>query len=132
VILLDTHVIVWLMEGARRLSARAERETGKADTLLVSPVSCWELGTLFRLNRIALDREVHRWIADLFDEDRIALAPLSPEAATGAGLLPASFPGDPADRLLYATARELVVPLVTKDAPIRAYALEARDVRAIW
>ena len=60
------------------------------------------------------------------------MAPLTIEAAAWAGVLPATFPGDPIDRLLYATARDLRVPLVTKDDRLRSFARAAGDIEVIW
>lgn len=132
-ILLDTHALLWWQAGGRRLSQRAAREIARADAVLVSPISCWEVATLLVKGRIALDRDVYVWIRDLFAQERLDVASLSPQAAVGAALLSQEgFPGDPADRFLYATARELVVPLVTKDSAIRQYARTAKDVRTIW
>lgn len=132
-VLLDTHVVLWWQAGGSRLSQRAAREIAKADVLFVSPISCWEITALLVKDHIALDRDVYVWIRDLLAQERVELAPLSPQAAVGAGLLGREgFHGDPADRFLYATARELVVPLVTKDMAIRQYAKVAKDVRAIW
>ena len=132
-ILLDTHVVLWWQEGGSRLSKAAAREIARAETLLISPISFWEIATLLRKRRISLDRDPYEWIRDLLEEDRVECAPISPQAAVGAGLLAASeFPGDPADRLLYATAREMVAPLVTKDQVIRDYARSVRDARTIW
>jgi len=133
VILLDTHAVIWWQAGGQRLSARATREIAKADALLVSPISCWEIAMLAEKARVAFDRPVYTWVRDLFEQERIEIAPLSPQAAVGAAMLPRSgFRGDPADAFLYASARELVVPLVTKDTNIRAYARTAKDVRTIW
>lgn len=88
---------------------------------------------LLAKGRIALDRDVHAWVSDLFAGEGVEPAELSPQAAVGAGVLAsAGFPGDPADRFLYATARDLLVPLVTKDAGIRAFARKTGDVRAVW
>lgn len=131
-ILLDTHVILWWQAGGDRLSARAAREIARADTVLVSPVSCWEIATLTRKGRIGLDRELHAWIRDLLGAEQVQVAALTSEAAATAGLLGDPFPGDPADRLLWATASDLLVPLLTKDEAIRAYAAEAGGVRVIW
>lgn len=72
------------------------------------------------------------WTRDLLATPGIAEAPLSPEAAAWAGLLADAFPGDPIDRLLVATARDLRVPLVTKDERLHAYAAGAREVQLIW
>lgn len=132
-ILLDTHVVLWWATGDDRISVRAQREIARADSLLVSPVTCWEIATLVRKSRLRLDRDVYLWIADLYEEEAIESVPVSVEAALSAGLLPAdTFPGDPADRFLYATAREMVVPFVTKDVRIREYARSAGDIRTIW
>ncbi len=132
-VLLDTHAIVWWQADGQRLSARATREIARAEGILVSPISCWEIATLVARDRIALDRDVYSWTRDLLDQDRVQLAALTPQAAVGAALLgQQGFHGDPADRFLYATARDLVVPLVTKDATIRDYARDARDIRTIW
>lgn len=131
-ILLDTHVVLWWRAGDRRLSARARREIERADVRAISPVTCWEVALLERRGRISLDRPTLEWVRDLFAEDRVEQAELTPGAAAAAGLLPDDFPGDPADRLLYATARELAVPLVTKDTHLIDYARSAREVRTIW
>lgn len=87
---------------------------------------------MHRLGRLALDRDPSTWIRDLMRSDRLGLAPLTIEASAWAGVLPATFTGDAIDRLLYATARDLRVPLVTKDDRLRSFARVARDVEAIW
>lgn len=131
-ILLDTHVILWWQAGGDRLSARAAREIARAETVLVSPVSCWEIATLARKGRIALDRALHAWVRDLFAAEQVQVASLSPEAAATAGNLGEVLGGDPADRLLWATASDLLVPLVTKDRAMHAFAGEAGGVRVVW
>lgn len=88
---------------------------------------------LLRKGRIALDRDVFEWIRDLYADERVEVASLTPQAAVGAPLLcDQGFPGDPADQLLYATAREQAAPFVTKDGPIRDFARRQRDVRTLW
>ncbi len=63
----------------------------------------------------------------------MAVAELTVTAAVAAARLrDQGFPGDPADRLLYATARERGVPLVTKDERLRRHAREQRDLRVVW
>jgi PIN domain nuclease of toxin-antitoxin system len=131
-VLLDTHAVLWWQAGGARLSRRARRVVADAPVLHLSPLSCWEIAMLVRLGRVELDREPSLWIRDLLRDVRIDAAPLTPEAATWAGLLDDSFGGDPIDRLIYATARDLRVPLVTKDDRIRAYARAQRDVEVIW
>jgi PIN domain nuclease of toxin-antitoxin system len=131
-ILLDTHVVLWWQAGGDRLSLRARQAIDDADELLVSPLSLWEIATLNRRGRVELDRDVMAWCRDLLGGARVATAPTSPDAATWAGTLADDFPGDPIDRLLYATARDLRIPFVTKDERLHAYAVPARDVTLVW
>ena len=132
-ILLDTHAVLWWQAGGHRLSARAAQAIAKTETALISPISCWEIGTLLCKERIALDRELYTWISDLFSTDGVQPTPLTPQAAVGASLLgDAGFHGDPVDRFLYATARELAVPFVTKDGRIHQFARDTGDLKTIW
>ncbi len=83
--------------------------------------------------RVRLDRSPHQWTRDVLAHERVEEAPLSAHAATTAGLLGSTgFHGDLADRLLYATARALAVPLLTKDPLITAYCRAHREVKAVW
>ncbi|MGH9188938.1 MAG: type II toxin-antitoxin system VapC family toxin [Acidimicrobiales bacterium] len=132
-VLLDTHALLWWQAGGQRLSTRAASAIARAEMVLVSPISCWEVAELVRKGRVALDRDLHLWVRDLLAQEGVAVAELAPQAAVAAGLLAGSgFSGDPADRILYATARALAVPLVTKDKAIRDFARASREVRAIW
>lgn len=133
VVLLDTHAILWWQADSGRLSARAAREIARADTVLVSPISCWEIGILLEKGRIALDRDVQHWVRDLLAQDSVTAAQLTPEAATAAARLRRDgFHGDPADQLLYATSAAHAAAFVTKDETIHAFARGRRDVTAIW
>lgn len=107
--------------GDRRLSARARRAIADAEAVGVSVVSCFEVATLVRQARIALDREVRAWIVHALAAPKAVLLDLPLDVAVAAGSLPPSFPGDPADRFLYATAADLGARLVTKDRRLRDY-----------
>lgn len=132
-ILLDTHVLVWWRAGGERLTTRASRAIDESDRVLVSPLSCWEVATLHRQGRIELDRDPLSWFRALWLVPRVEPAALSTAAATWAGTLdPGRFPGDPIDRMLYATALDLRVPLITKDARLTDYARAAGDVDVLW
>jgi PIN domain nuclease of toxin-antitoxin system len=131
-VLLDTHVLLWWQAGGERLSRAAAEAIDAANAILVSPLTFWEVATLHRLGRIALDREPASWATNLLQADRLVLVPLTAEAATLAGQIDGTFPGDPIDRMLYATARDRRVPLISKDEPIRTFAAAAREVEVIW
>jgi PIN domain nuclease of toxin-antitoxin system len=131
VILLDTHVLVWWVEGSRRLSTRVAKTIADRGTVLVSPISFWELAVMVGRGRVSVDRDLVCWAGDLLTEDGVDIAELTPPAAISAAHL-AEFHGDPADRFIYATARELGVPLASKDRRIRGYARRHRDVQVVW
>lgn len=100
---------------------------GLADGVFVSPVTGWEIGLLARPRSngrpgLTFRPDPRAWFAALLAKPIIKLAPLTPTAAIASSDLPAPFHDDPADRLLVATAREMSVPLVTRDLDIRAYA----------
>ena len=131
--LLDTHALLWWQADSGRLSAHAARAIARADTVLVSPISWWEIGILLEKGRIALDRDLQRWVHDLLVLDSVTPAHLTAEAAAAAALLQrAGFHGDPADQLLYATSAAHAASFVIKDETIHAFARNRRDVNAIW
>ena len=100
-------------------SRRAAAAIEEQPPALVGPISFWELTVLTDRGRIAVDREVSQWCRDLLTSGVVQVATLTPLAAISAARL-REFHGDPADRFIYATTRELAVPLCSKDAQIRA------------
>lgn len=130
-ILLDTHVLIWWIEGGGRLSQKAAVAIERSSPRLISPVSFWEVAVLLERGRVAVDRDVAQWCRDILVSGAARVANLTPAAAISAARLP-EFHGDPADRFIYATARELDVPLLSKDAKIRDYARQWGDVEVIW
>jgi len=122
VIVLDTHAWVWLSDDPGRLSRKARAAIEEADELLVSAISVWELATLVRRGRLAVDRPVAQWVAQALARPIVTECPVtSPIALEAAALDGDAFPGDPADRLIYATARHRRAPLVTRDRALRAF-----------
>ena len=132
-LLLDTHTILWIA-GGEQLSARSKRAVAVAMTegrLLFSAVSAWELGLLTVKLHLSAGRSTAQWIAELFSAvPMLQPIPLDFSMAMAAADLPKPFHKDPADRLLVATARELDVPIVTRDRRILSYAA-AGHVKAI-
>ncbi|HEY2570786.1 MAG TPA: type II toxin-antitoxin system VapC family toxin, partial [Solirubrobacteraceae bacterium] len=106
VIVLDTHAWLWWLAAPERLSPAAEQAIEQASRIGVSTLSAWEVAMLVGRGRISLDRDVSLWVRQGLADERVeSLAP-SAEVGVAAGLLDAqSFPGDPVDRLIYATAR---------------------------
>jgi PIN domain nuclease of toxin-antitoxin system len=132
-LLLDTHAVVWLDTGAPldEAALTAIEAARGAGGVLVSPVSAWEIGLLVGKGRLHLARDPVMWFERFLAQPGIHLVPLTIRGAVGASFLPGSFHNDPADRLLVATARELGVPLVTRDARIQAYAVATGAVQVV-
>lgn len=130
-VLVDTHALLWWQAESKRLSAGARSALTSAREVLVSPISCWETSMLVVKGRVRLDRPTPVWVRDLFSQESVAAAELTPDIAASAAELPA-FHGDPADRLIYATARSLQVALISKDADLRRYAARHRDCTIVW
>lgn len=121
-IVLDTHAWLWWLTAPERLSGAAREAIDQASSAGVSTLSAWEIAMLVGRGRISLDREVSVWVRQAFADARIEPLAPSPEVAVAAGLLDAKgFPGDPVDRLIYATARSLGATLITRDRAIRMF-----------
>jgi PIN domain nuclease of toxin-antitoxin system len=122
-LLLDTHALLWLVSGEKLgEAARASiRAAASASALYVSPISAWEIGTLSRKRRIALNRDTEDWFEDALNIPGIELAELSWNTLVRSTILPGDPPNDPADRILIATARRNSLCLVTRDREILDY-----------
>ena len=101
------------------MSRAATAALEDADELAVSAVTWFELAWLARNERIAISVPIRSWLVGL--SEGVRTTTISPAIADAAVSLPASFPGDPADRIIYATAVELGWRLVTKDRRMRAH-----------
>lgn len=115
---LDTHAWIWWVDEDPRLSPQAHAAIERSDQIVVSAISVWELATLERLGRLKLMPDSRLWIRRALSRPGIASAPVTPEIGLLAGSLPAPFPGDPADRIIYATALSRDARLVTGDRSI--------------
>ena len=101
-LLLDSHVLHWWSAEPERLSPTARRAVADADELAVASISWFELAWLARHERILLAVPPRAWLSGL--ASRVRTISTSPAIAATAVELPESFPGDPADRIIYATA----------------------------
>jgi PIN domain nuclease of toxin-antitoxin system len=124
-LLLDTHTALWLDSGAPMLpfARQAIDEAAVHGNVYASPISAWEIGQLVARGRLKLNPpDANAWFDRFLASPGIRLVPLTTSAAIGSSFLPGQFHPDPADRLLVATARELDVPIVTRDRKILDYA----------
>ena len=131
VILLDTHAWLWLCLEPRRLSATAAGGIRRAlhdGGLAVASITLWEVAMMVARGRVIPQGTAEAWISALIDRSGVGIKGITPAVAALAAHFPDDFPGDPADRLIAATARAEGVSLVTRDARIRASAL----VETIW
>lgn len=127
-VLLDTHVWIWLMLGSNELSKdfiKSIKTAQENENILISPISIWEIGMLEAKNKIRLDRDCQDWIDHALNHEGIKLVALTPRIAIQSSRLPGDLPGDlhgdPADRLLIATAHEENAVLVSCDSKIIDY-----------
>lgn len=130
-ILLDTHALVWWQAGSSRLSRPARRTIEAAHHVGISPISIFEIGILEAKGRISLDRPLRTWATDLLATPGIDLVDLDSDIAAIAATLE-GFHGDPADRILYASAMSAHRPLITKDPRLRRRAKASGEITTIW
>lgn len=130
-IVLDTHALVWWATGDRRLSTRARRAiqgAAKSRTVFVSAISVMEIATAVRRGRLTLSSPFERWLADLRCLPELQFEPVTAEIAAAAGTFDGNMHGDPADRIIVATARTLGARLVSADQRLRG----VPDLETVW
>jgi len=130
VILLDTHVVLWLSADPGRLSgaARAAIESARAsgEGLAICDISLLELATLADKGRIQLGTTLEAVLQEV--ETRFVVLAISARACARSTELPANYPKDPADRIIGATALVEGLTLVTADQGIR----RSKAVHTLW
>lgn len=126
-IVLDTHAWIWLASDPGRLGRAAAKAIRAARSRGVAAISCWEIAMLVAIDRIELDRGPVSWMDGSLRAEGIELLPLTPAVAVASAQLGALH-GDPADRLIVATALTHGAVLVTKDERIRGSGL----VKTVW
>ena len=121
-ILLDTHVLVWLTVKPERLSKAATRVVKRAERaggVAISSITLWEIAHLVDHGRVKIHGSTEAFLDSLCQSSELAVLDITPEIAALAFQFPPGFPRDPADRLIGATARAHGIPLVTKDQPMQ-------------
>jgi PIN domain nuclease of toxin-antitoxin system len=130
VILLDTHVVLWLTTDPGKLSVKATSAITdarmNADGLAISDITLLELTTLTSKGRLRLDISLESFLHEI--ESRFVVLPITARACARAMSLPPSYPNDPADRIIGATSLVEGLPLLTADREIR----RSKSVQTIW
>lgn len=129
-ILLDTHVVVWLAQEYQRVSAAAQATIEKAREerggIAVSDITLLEIALLAARRRVNFQPDVKTTLSEV--ERRFIVLPITGNIALQAFALPESYPKDPADRIIGATALVEGLTLVTADVQIR----KSRAVPTVW
>ncbi len=130
-ILLDTHVLVWMVSDSSRLSRVAARELRKGERngeLAIASITLWEIALLYQRGRLRVSGSVESSIRTILENSRVEVIEISPEIAALTTAFPETYPKDPVDRLIGATARALGLTLITQDERILASPL----IRSMW
>jgi PIN domain nuclease of toxin-antitoxin system len=130
VILLDTHVVLWLAFAPEKLSRKARAAIRdarqRADGLAISDITLFELATAAKRGRVRLGISVESFLVEI--ESRFVVLPINARVCARAMELPAGYPKDPADRVIGATALVQGAPLLTADRAIR----RSKAVEVTW
>jgi PIN domain nuclease of toxin-antitoxin system len=130
-IVLDTHAWVWWVSNPEMLSDTARQAIDDAvrrRELFISTISAWEVAMLVEKERLSLALDVRDWISRSEALPFVTFVPLSTAIAVESVRLPGFPHGDPADRIIVATALSLGARLVTRDEKLLNFA----PCRAIW
>lgn len=129
-LLLDSHVALWVLGDAKRISRaaaqRIERSRKSGSALGIAGITLFELAGLVVRQRIEVDVSLDLFLREI--ESRFVVLHLSGAIAEKAARLPSSFPNDPSDRIIAATAIVEGLPLVTADERIQ----DSGVVETIW
>ena len=130
-ILLDTHVLVWMVAGEDRLSRHAKSAIQRArlsDGLGIADVTIWELAFLIARGALRTHSTIENTVRNFVTRSGVIVKPITAEVAVLATQFPEDYPKDPIDRLIGATARAEGIALVTRDEKIRRSPL----LKTIW
>jgi PIN domain nuclease of toxin-antitoxin system len=118
--LLDTHVLVYWMEGLELKRAHQDRiaAADESEPILVSDISLWEVACLVSLGRLRPRMPLRDWLEAAVATPLVRRVSISPAIAAEVAALPSTFHRDPADRVIVASARTMGATLLTQDRRI--------------
>lgn len=132
-IVLDTHALLWWVNGDAQLSQTAldtitQELSSENGEVLVSSITAWEIALLVEKGRLTLSMNIDDWLDTVSEIDGVSFVSLDVATAVESTRLPGEFHKDPADRMIVSLARHFNVILITADEKISAY----RHVRTLW
>ena len=119
-----------MTERLSRAAISAIRGAELQGRLRVPLISIWEVGMLEKRGRVALPLNINKWVEEALGKPGVSLAELTPEILLESVHLPGELHGDPADRMIVATARVLGATILTKDRQLIEYS-QARHVKVL-
>jgi len=129
VLVLDTHVLIWMFSESTKLSRKAReaiQAARRSDVIAIADITIWELAWLAENKRIQISGTVEKFTREI--SAKLVVKPITPEIAALAARLPAAYPRDRVDRLIGSTAVVEGAYLVTADQRIR----DSQVIPTIW
>lgn len=122
-IILDTHVFVWWIDGNEKLPSNLINviKSHETDGLGVSIISIWEIAKLYEKTRLNFQCSLDEWFDKALKYPGIMIADLTMDIILDSTRLPGKFHNDPADQMIVSTARTMNVPLCSLDKKILEY-----------
>jgi len=131
-IVLDTHTLIWWVNGDDKLSHSARNTIELAmqqdQQILVSAITAWEIALLIEKERLSMSMELSRWITLTEQIENLHYIAITHQLGIESVQLPGTFHADPVDRMITALARSVGAPLITADQRIQDYP----HVKTIW
>jgi PIN domain nuclease of toxin-antitoxin system len=132
VIVLDTHALIWWVNGDSQLSSLAidsiEAALSEERPVMISTITAWEIAMLVEKDRLVLTMDLDEWLETVDNITGVEWVPVTRQVAVDSVNLPGEFHQDPADRLIVALARHENAQLISADGRIQAYP----HVRCVW
>ncbi len=127
-ILLDTHVWIYLVSGQRgKISKKALSEIKKSQSLALCAISCWETALLVKKKRLVLSMEIDVWLKNALNYPNLDVFDLTPEILVKSVMLEKLHP-DPADRMIATICLLNSIPLITADRKLHHWG----EIKTIW